>query len=223
VGVFDIIGPVMIGPSSSHTAGACRIGNLARAILGAEPTKAVIGLHGSFADTGKGHGTDLALVGGILGFAPDDPRIRHSLEWAGAAGLQYSIAEVDLGPEAHPNSATITLTDATGRENAITASSVGGGEVEVVSLDGVDVSFSGELPSMVVAYDDRPGMIAAVSRAVADAGVNIGQMTVRRRDRGDDALMVLEMDQMLSPEVVVAISGIPGVHFARAIGGDSAV
>ena len=165
--VFDIVGPVMIGPSSSHTAGACRLGGLALAVFGSPPSRAHILLHGSFASTGPGHGTDLALVAGLLGMHPDDARIPRAFEIADEAGLSVSFAEVDLG-DAHPNTAVFELEDASGRLMGVRGSSLGGGDVVVTEIDGFEVEVTGDLPVLVVGHVDRPGVIAAVTGLLAE-------------------------------------------------------
>lgn len=199
--IFDVIGPVMIGPSSSHTAGAVRIGNFARALAGEMPRIVDIHLHGSFAATGKGHGTDLALVAGVLGLQPDDPRIKEAFELAREQGVTVNFAKTDI-KGAHPNTARLVVTPVQGSVVDVTASSVGGGEIRVVSISGFPVELSGRYPSLIAAYKDRPGMVAKVGAALAAHGVNIAYMRVSRRDRGDTALMVVETDQPIPQQVV---------------------
>ena len=185
--VLDMIGPVMIGPSSSHTAGACRIGLLARAILDATPEKADITLHGSFAKTGRGHGTDRALVAGLLGFRPDDGRLPDALAEAERAGLALAWSVADLG-NVHPNSVRLTL-DGGGRHTTVLGSSIGGGVVEIVEIDGVPVRFGGARHTLLVGHDDFYGAIATVTRVVADDRVNIAALTQQpgpARGRGAD-------------------------------------
>ena len=207
---FDVIGPVMIGPSSSHTAGAVRLGALARAIFGGQPSSVVIGLHGSFASTGKGHGTDLALVAGLLGMAPDDAAIPSAFESAREAGMQFTFTEKDLG-EAHPNSAEFLLTGADGREMAVRGSSLGGGDVVITAIDDFEVEANGELPLLVVEHLDRPGEIAAVSGILADSGVNIAEMRVSREKRGARALMLIETDAAVDDAAAERIASQPGI------------
>jgi L-serine dehydratase len=214
--LFEIIGPVMIGPSSSHTAGAVRLGALARAVLGAEPVSADVELHGSFASTGRGHGTDLAVTAGLLGMAPDDGRIRNAPELAAAAGMQVAFSDADLG-EAHPNTARITLTDAAGRTAVVQGSSVGGADVEVTRIDEFPVSISGELPVLVVEHHDQPGVIAAVTAVLADHAVNVASMDVSRLMRGACALMVLETDQPVDAAVAAEVAKSPGVTGVRVV------
>ncbi|HET6498249.1 MAG TPA: L-serine ammonia-lyase, iron-sulfur-dependent subunit beta, partial [Coriobacteriia bacterium] len=191
--IFDIVGPVMIGPSSSHTAGAVRLGLLARSALGEQPVHAEIGLHGSFASTGPGHGTGLAIVAGLLGLAPDDPAITDSPRLASDAGLEVAFHTVDLG-QSHPNSALFALTAADGRHMELQGSSLGGGDVVLTRVDAYDTEITGELPSLLVFHLDRPGEVAAVTAVLADEGVNIARMRVSRERRGANALMVIETD-----------------------------
>jgi L-serine dehydratase len=208
--VFDIVGPIMIGPSSSHTAGAVRLGALASAIFGERPASARIILHGSFASTGRGHGTDLALVAGLLGLAPDDPRIPEAFELARAGALDVALSDEDLG-EVHPNTAEFRLTAADGRTAVVRGSSLGGGDVVVTEIDGFDVEISGELPVLLVDHTDRPGEIAAVTTALGAVGVNIARMNVSREKRGARALMIIETDAPVDDATVDAIARTPAV------------
>jgi len=214
--VFDIIGPVMIGPSSSHTAGAVRLGNLARAVFGQTPRRVRVVLHGSFAETGPGHGTDLALVAGLLGFSPDDGRIRDALTHAERSELAVTFATGDLG-EVHPNTALFELEGPTGEQMRIQGSSLGGGDVVVTRVDDYDVDITGELPVLVVGHLDQPGEIAAVSRALADAEVNIAAMRVARERRGGGAIMLIDTDAAVSAEVAESLRALPGVTSVRRV------
>ena len=208
--IFDILGPVMVGPSSSHTAGAARIGAMARTLLGADVTDARIHLHGSFAETGRGHGTDRALVAGLLGMKPDDLRIPNAFEEAEKAGLRYTIDEIDLR-DAHPNTALLELTGANGREMTVQASSLGGGRIMVNRLDGIEVNFTGESNTLVVRNQDEYGSVAAVTNILNQLRVNVANMSVHRHKRGGDALMVIETDQHIKPKQVEFISELPGI------------
>lgn len=190
-----MIGPVMIGPSSSHTAGACRIGQVARQLLGAPVQEAVIGLHASFAKTGRGHGTHLALVAGLLGYAPDDARLAHAFDEAAAAGLHYTFEEIDLG-DVHPNSALLRLRGE-GQEVSVLGSSTGGGVIEVSKVDGFKVSFSGSSPTLLARYADAQGIIARVATLIAADHVNIATLTCAREKRGGDAMLCIELDNAL--------------------------
>ena len=206
--IFDILGPVMVGPSSSHPAGAARIGAMARTLLGADVTDARIHLHGSFAETGRGHGTDRALVAGLLGMKPDDLRIPNAFEEAEKAGLRYTIDEIDLR-DAHPNTALLELTGANGREMTVQASSLGGGRIMVNRLDGIEVNFTGESNTLVVRNQDEYGSVAAVTNILNQLRVNVANMSVHRHKRGGDALMVIETDQHIKPKQVEFISELP--------------
>ena len=200
-GVFDIVGPVMIGPSSSHTAGAVRLGLMARAVLGEVPVRADIDLAGSFAQTYRGHGTDKAIVAGILGFHQDDERIREALTIAQRKGLDIRLHPVDL-KGAHPNTAVIRIIGVTGRVAHIRGASVGGGNILITNIDGYDVSLTGAYPTLIVIHHDRPGVIARVSEILSRYGVNIAFMRVSRQNRGETAMMILELDEDPAEDVV---------------------
>lgn len=206
----------MIGPSSSHTAGAVRLGALARAIFGGQPAQAQIALHGSFASTGRGHGTDLALVAGLLGMAPDDERIPDAMDVARASELSVEFTEKDLG-EVHPNTAEFRLVDVDGREACVRGSSLGGGDVLVTEIDGFAVEVSGELPMLVVDHFDQPGEIAAVTKLLAESGANIASMQVSREKRGARALMLIETDTVVDSATAERIAQQPGVTGVRRI------
>jgi L-serine dehydratase len=215
--IFDIVGPVMIGPSSSHTAGAARLGLLARAIFGEQPAAARIRLHGSFATTGPGHGTDLALAAGLLGYAIDDARIRDALADAAARGVAVTFEVADLGDE-HPNTAAMALTASDGRITEIVGSSLGGAEVVVTRIDDFDVEITGELPTLVVAHVDQPGVIAGVTQVLAASGANIATMSDAREKRGERALMLIETDAPVPEAVRKLICDVPGVSGVHAVG-----
>ena len=210
INIFDMMGPVMVGPSSSHTAGAARIGNMGRTLLGEEVARADIGLYGSFATTGKGHGTDRALVAGLLGLRPDDPRLPDSFELAREQGMKFSIHPVELR-SAHPNTAVLELTGKGGRTLTVQASSLGGGRIMVNKLDGIEVNFTGESNTLVVRNQDEFGSVAAVTSILNQLRVNVANMSVHRHKRGGDALMVIETDQHIKPKQVEFISELPGI------------
>jgi L-serine dehydratase len=216
ISAFDIIGPIMVGPSSSHTAGAVRLGQVARAILGGQPKEAVIGLHGSFAQTGKGHGTDRGIVAGLLGMAADDPRLRQSLELAEAAGMRLRFEEVDLGEDTHPNTARLTLKDDQ-HTVTVTGCSVGGGLVEITEVDGYEVNFGCEYDTLLVVAEDRPGTINAVTGWLARQGINIAFLRVERQKRGGDAIMIVETDVIVDPQILEAFEDYPWVRWVRQI------
>ena len=215
-GVFDIVGPVMIGPSSSHTAGAVRLGLMARKILGERAVRAEINLHGSFAQTGRGHGTDKALIAGIMGMEPDDVRIREALALADKAGLAYEFKEVEL-QDAHPNTAVIYLVGVTGRVARVRGASVGGGNILVTNIDGYAVELSGQYPALLTIHRDRPGVITQVTQILSRYEVNIAFMRVSRQSRGETAMMIMELDDEPSAEVVEECSQVCDVEMARAV------
>lgn len=216
VGLFDILGPVMVGPSSSHTAGACRLGLLARAILGDTPTRAVIRLHGSFAATGEGHGTQRAIVGGLLGIRPDDLRLREAYEEAEAAGLNYRFETVDLGEEAHPNTAEFEL-ERDGETLTIRGASVGGGRVEITEIDEFPVALGGDYHTLVLVAHDQPGTIATISSVFAEDGVNLATMRVDRTGRHKEALMTIEVDAPISDQALEEIRAFDWLRWARRV------
>lgn len=209
--LFDIIGPIMIGPSSSHTAGAARIGLVARELLKETPVCARIGLYGSFADTYKGHGTDRALLAGILGMRVDDERLRDSLSMAQEAGLSYEFYPVELS-EAHPNTAFIELWAESGAYISMQAASVGGGMIRVDRMNGLKVSFSLVKDTLVLSHRDERGVIAAVSGLLAADEVNIATMQVFRDYEGGRAAMVIELDTVPECEILDAFRALPSVQ-----------
>jgi L-serine dehydratase len=214
--VFDIVGPVMVGPSSSHTAGAARLGRLARAIAGGDVRSATVALHGSFASTGRGHGTDLAIVAGLLGLAPDDVRIRDARELAASAGMTVTFTEVDLG-DVHPNTAAVRIETGEGEHVLVQGSSVGAGDVEITLIDDFPVRLTGELPALLVEHHDQPGMVAAVSARLAAEVINIASMQVFRERRGARALMVIETDEPVRDDVAAGIAALDGVLSVRVV------
>jgi len=208
--LFDVIGPVMVGPSSSHTAGAVRIGLIARRLLKEEIAQAELLLHGSFADSGRGHGTDRALIAGLLGMEPDDERIPDSFALAEQAGLRFRFGTVDL-PEAHPNTVLLRLRGRGGARLEVEAASIGGGRIEVRRLAGMPLRFSAEQPTLIVRNEDQPGSVADVSRLLADKGINIGTFQVNRDERGGSAVMVIECDAPLSDALAEDLQRLPGI------------
>ena len=208
--LFDILGPVMVGPSSSHTAGAVRIGRVARALLGQRPVRAQLLLHGSFASTGKGHGTHQALIAGLLGLAPDDSRVPESFALAQKQGLEFSFGTCELR-DVHPNSVLITLEGAEGGRLEVGASSPGGGRIRVFQVDGLDTSFSGELPTLVVHNSDQPGCVSQVTGVLANRGINVATLQLNRGGRGGSAVMVIQCDQPIPTEAAREIRALPGI------------
>ena len=210
INIFDMMGPVMVGPSSSHTAGAARIGNMGRTLLGEEVARADIGLYGSFAETGFGHGTDRALLAGLLGMKPDDLRIPNAYEEANRAGMAYSFRTVELR-DAHPNTALLELTGKSGKQLTLQASSIGGGAIVVNKIDGIDVNFTGDFNTLIVRNQDESGSVAAITSILSQVHINVANMSVNRHRRGGDARMVIETDQHIKPRQVEFLSELPGI------------
>lgn len=208
-----MIGPVMIGPSSSHTAGACRLGLVAHHLLGEAPRRAKIGLHASFAKTGRGHGTHLALIAGLLGFAPDDARLPQAFEEAKAAGLEFEFRDVDLG-DVHPNTAHIELSGEAQRVT-VQGSSTGGGVILVTQVQGLGVNFSASSPTVLLRYTDAVGMIARIASTIAADGVNIAALTCTRQTRGGQALLAIELDAPLSDQALAFLDYWPDTNWVR--------
>ncbi|UOQ94254.1 L-serine ammonia-lyase, iron-sulfur-dependent subunit beta [Halobacillus shinanisalinarum] len=198
--VFDIIGPVMVGPSSSHTAGAARIGKAARNLFGKEPKWARIYLYESFAKTYKGHGTDFALAGGLLGFETDDSKMKQALEIARERGLDIEFIEDNAGVD-HPNTARLIIGNDTDQLELI-GISIGGGKVEITELNGFELRLSGNHPAILIMHNDRFGAIASITKILAKHEINIGHMEVNRKDVGTEALMVIEVDQNVHDSVL---------------------
>lgn len=208
--IFDVIGPVMVGPSSSHTAGAVRIGFVSRQLLGEEVREARILLYGSFLATGKGHGTDKALVAGLLGMKTDDDRIPTSLEIAEDRGMKVAFGEAVL-KEAHPNTAQLFLKGISGKTIQIVGQSLGGGRINIAQIDGIETNFSGENPTLIVHNLDQPGHVSEVTSMLAHKGVNIATMQLYRSAKGGKAVMVVECDQEVPKEGIKWLERVEGV------------
>ncbi|MEW9501344.1 L-serine ammonia-lyase, iron-sulfur-dependent subunit beta [Jeotgalibacillus marinus] len=207
--VFDIIGPVMIGPSSSHTAGAAKIGKMARELFGREPKWITISFYGSFAKTYKGHGTDVAMIGGLMNFETDDERIINAFDHAKEKKMRIRIREGDAVTD-HPNTARIIVGDDEG-EMELVGISIGGGKIEIIELNGFELKLTGHHPAILVVHDDRFGAIAVVSNLLARHEINIGHMDVSRKDIGQMALMTIEVDQTVDEEVIAELKLLPEV------------
>lgn len=207
--VFDIIGPVMIGPSSSHTAGAARIGRVARSLFGREPKWANISLYGSFAKTYRGHGTDVALIGGLLDFDTDDPRIINAIDLADEKGIKLRFIEEDAVTD-HPNTARVIIGDEMG-ELELVGISIGGGKIEITELNGFELKLSGHHPAILVVHNDRFGAIANVANVLASHQINIGHMEVSRKEKGKMALMTIEVDHNIGQDILDEIEKLPNI------------
>ncbi|MCR5785167.1 MAG: L-serine ammonia-lyase, iron-sulfur-dependent subunit beta [Eubacterium sp.] len=208
--IFDVVGPVMVGPSSSHTAGAVRIGNICKKLMRDPIASAKIYLHGSFLLTGKGHGTDRAVVAGLLGFEVDDERIPDSFEEAKKAGLDFIIEGTDLG-DVHPNSVKIEMESAGGRRLEVVASSVGGGRICINKIDGIDTNFAADYPTLIVHNVDSPGHVTGVTGMLGRNSINIAAMQLYRKSRGGEAVMVIECDEEVNPEALKELKDMDGV------------
>ena len=209
--LFDIMGPVMVGPSSSHTAGAVKIGYVARKLIGEPIVSAKINLYGSFLATGRGHGTHFAIVAGLLGMKTDDVRIPNSMEIAKAEGMQVSFGRADL-EDGHPNSAELELVGAEGRKLTIVGESIGGSLINIAKIDGLDANFSGEYPTLIVHNLDQPGHVAEVTSMLANKSVNIATMQLDRAKRGGNAVMVIECDQEVPKESIEWLNHLEGIE-----------
>lgn len=207
--VFDIIGPTMVGPSSSHTAGAVRIGLVAKDLFNQLPKQADIYIYGSFMETYKGHGTDVALVGGLLGYDTDDDRIQTSLETAEQMGMKVNFIEM-AEERSHPNTAIINMRDAD-KEISVEGVSIGGGKIEVVAINGFNIAISGNYPALLVFHKDTFGTIGRVANILGDSSINVGSMQVSRKEKGDQALMTCELDESVTDEIIDKIKNVEGV------------
>ena len=202
---FDVVGPNMIGPSSSHTAGACVIGYLARKLAPDEIKAVTFRLYGSFSKTYHGHGTDRALLGGILGFRSDDERIVHSFEIAEEEGLEVSFIPDFEETEVHPNTADILLECKNGKSMSIRGESLGGGKARICRINGVEVDFTGQYHAMLVIQNDRPGVLAHITHCLSESSVNIAFMRLFREEKGNTAYTFAESDDPIPEEVVIAV------------------
>lgn len=207
--VFDIIGPVMVGPSSSHTAGPVRIGQIARRLFNTQPDKVVVRLYGSFAETYKGHASDVAVIGGILNYETDDPRIPDSLVTSMELGIDVTFIKEEAIPE-HPNTLKITMTKGDDKLD-LAAISIGGGVVRITELNGFPLKLSGENPAILVFHKDVYGTIAGVASNLAMNKINISGMNVSRVEKGDVALMTIETDQPVSKNLINAITHMDNI------------
>lgn len=208
--IFEILGPVMVGPSSSHTAGAVRIGYVCRKLMGEKIVTADIELYGSFLLTGKGHGTPQAIVAGLLGMTPDDARIPDSFEIAKAQGLKFTIGEAKL-KEAHPNSVLLKLTGESGKELEVIGESLGGSIINIAQIDGLPANISGDYPTLIASNMDVPGMVAKVSKVLFEAKINIAQMHLYRASRGKNSVLIAECDQEIENKTLNDIRALDGI------------
>ena len=202
--IFDIVGPVMVGPSSSHTAGAVRIGFVSRKLMGESIKSVQLLLYGSFLATGKGHGTDRALVAGLLGMLPDDERVPFAFEEAKKAGMDFTFGEANL-KEAHPNSVVLKMVGESGKKLEVIAASLGGGRMKICQIDGREANFCAEYPTLIVQNLDQPGCVATVTTLLSMLGINIATLQLYRDSRGGAAVMVVECDREVPKESIVLL------------------
>jgi L-serine dehydratase len=213
VSILDVMGPVMVGPSSSHTAGTARLGRVARELLNEDPVDVHFYLHPPLAATYRGHGSDFALVGGAIGLNVDDPRIPEAIRIAEQMGVEIAFSEEDLG-EVHPNTVRIVVRG-NSREAEIVGSSVGGGVIEVFRLNGFQTRFKGDSPTLLLFYRDRPGMISEATQVIAEEGINIASLYCSRKQRGKDAFMQIDVDSPISEAALKRICSLEDVSDAR--------
>ena len=213
---FDILGPIMVGPSSSHTAGALRIAQVARMFAPEAPSSVTFTLYESFARTGRGHGTDRALVAGILGLETDDERVRTSFALADEAGLSYRFLTAEDGEVTHPNTCDV-LMEGDGWKTTVRGESLGGGRVRISRVNGVPVTLTGDYPTLFVEHQDRPGVLATLTALVSASGTNIATMSTFRSRRGGTAYSVFELDADVESWVVESLRHAANVTFATSI------
>lgn len=211
IGIFDILGPIMIGPSSSHTAGAARLGKIARSIAGGDIAEVTFLLHGSFAKTYKGHGTDRALVAGILGMEPSDENLRHSMEIAKEIGLKFLFKEADLG-DVHPNTVKFVMRTTTDKYCEVMGSSIGGGNIKVCEVNDSEVDFTGMYETLIVEHKDVPGVIHNVAHILYSENINVAFMKMFRDRKGEESTMIFEMDNKPSTESIEKIKKLEFVY-----------
>jgi L-serine dehydratase len=213
VSILDVMGPVMVGPSSSHTAGTARLGRVAHEVLDDEPLSVEFHLHPPLAATYRGHGSDFALVGGSIGLNVDDPRIPEAIRIAEQMGLEISFSEEDLG-DVHPNTVRILIRSES-REAEIVGSSIGGGVIEVFKINGFQARFKGDSPTLLLFYRDRPGMISEVTAIIAEEAINIASLYCSRKQRGKDAFMQIDVDSPVSDAALARISAVRDMSEAK--------
>ena len=212
ISAFEVIGPNMVGPSSSHTAGAVSIGKMARKLFKEKVTEVTFTLYGSFARTYKGHGTDRALLGGVLGFATDDLRIRDAFSWAEKMGVKYQyIADKEFVPD-HPNTVDIRMTGENGTKMQVQGQSIGGGKIKITQINGINVEFTGEYSTLVVKQIDKPGVVTHITQCLSNQNVNISFMRLFREGKGKTAYSVVESDERIPDEILEEIRQNPYVQ-----------
>ena len=206
----------MVGPSSSHTAGACKIAFVAQSLFGKKPNNVVIGLHGSFAETYRGHGTDIAILGGLLGFSPEDEKIKNAFEIADNKSLKYKFEIVDLGVEYHPNSVSIEMISDS-EKMIVIGSSIGGGNIIIKELDGLEAGFGGEPNTLVILNKDEIGALVNIANTLKTFNLNVGSMKISRNLKKKIALTWLEADSEIPNDLIKELSKHPEIIWVRII------
>ena len=214
--IFDIIGPIMIGPSSSHTAGATRISYIARNIVSEDISEVEFFLHGSFAKTYKGHGTDKALLSGILGLLPDDENIRNAFLIANKINLKYSFKEIDLD-DVHPNTVKIVMKTTIGKTWEVIGSSIGGGKAKIIKINDMDVEFEGQYTTLITNHVDKPGIVSSISAILSKYKVNNAFMKLYRVQKAANAILIVETDENINDEVVAEINKNKDINMAKVL------
>ena len=212
ISVFDVLGPNMIGPSSSHTAGAARIAYLAQKMINGPLVRVDFTLYGSFARTYRGHGTDRALLGGIMGFDTDDMRIRDSFRIAEEKGIAFCFVPNEEETDVHPNTVDIHMVNGAGQEMTVRGESLGGGKARISRINGVDVDFTGEYSAVIVTHQDKPGVVAYITKCLSDRNVNIAFMRLFRESKGEIAYTIVESDGRLPEDIGVTIRQHENIH-----------
>ena len=212
ISVFDVLGPNMIGPSSSHTAGAAVIALLAQKMIAPPLKKVDFTLYGSFAKTYRGHGTDRALLGGIMGFSTDDTRIRDSFAIADERGIAFRFIPNETETDIYPNTVDIRMENAAGQVMTVRGESLGGGKSRIVRINGVEVNFSGEYSAVIVVQDDKPGVVAHITKAISDRRINIAFMSLFREEKGHTAYTIVESDDRLPDDIADTLWQDPNIH-----------
>lgn len=212
ISVFDVLGPNMIGPSSSHTAGAAVIGALAGKIMTPPIKKVELTLYGSFAKTYQGHGTDRALLGGVMGFSTDDTRIRDSFRIARERGIDYTFTPNETETDIHPNTVDVRMENEAGQVMTVRGESLGGGKVRIVRINGVSVDFTGEYSSVIVIQQDQPGVVAHITKVISDLGINIAFLRLFRDAKGHTAYTIVESDSRLPEDILDALRENPNIR-----------
>ncbi len=220
ISVFDVLGPNMIGPSSSHTAGACAIAHLAQKMKSGILKEVEFTLYGSFAKTYRGHGTDRALLGGIMGFATDDVRIRDSFDIAKERGITYRFITDEKETDVHPNTVDIRMVNDKGTEMIVRGESLGGGKVRIVRINQVRVDFTGEYNAVIIIQKDRPGVAAHITKALSDRGVNIAFMRLFRESKGEKAYTIVESDGRLPEDITGKLLENPNIWDVMLVQGE---